>query len=154
MPAAPCTSHGRLTTAEGILRICAFFVCSVRSCANGGWQHVMEMYTSMELLVYRWKSGEGYHVLFYGSYYCFCTMGCPCSLFIVMALQKFRHVASALGCVVVMLSFQNLVASGYLNNFLPPILAAALSLPSRLRPVNPTVPPYCAFLYLRNASRK
>lgn len=42
----------------------------------------------------------------------------------------------------------------YLNNFLPPILAAALSLPSKLRPVNPTVPPYCAFLYLRSASRK
>jgi hypothetical protein len=81
-------------------------------------------------------------------------MGCLCSLFIVMALQNFRHASSALGWDIEMLSPENLVTSGYLNNFLPPILAAALSLPSRLRPVNPTVPPYCAFLYLRSASRK
>ena len=30
----------------------------------------------------------------------------------------------------------------YLNNFRPPIRAAAFSFPSRLSPVKPTIPPY------------
>ena len=129
----------------------------------------------MEMLVCGGGSGEGYHVLFcwnYWNYCCFVNeLSMRCRKCWVHLPSLGALALSALGWVVEkqyiktlivfrfevrnkILSIENPIVSGYLNNFLPPILAAALSLPSRLNPVNPTVPPYCAFLYLRSASRK
>ena len=40
------------------------------------------------------------------------------------------------------------------NSLLPPFLLATVSLPSKLNPVKPTVPPSLLNLYLLNASRR